>query len=217
MWPDTDIDRARQNLRTTLTRLRHLVEPGRSESTYGTRLRSDGELISLARPPCVDVDLWQFRRLVARSGELARTSAPDALDALEAAVALWRGEPVQDLASVTGIDADIEHIRSELVDAGLRLGEQLLTIGRFGGTLDCVERCESTSPYSERAHRLAIAAHLQLLDRDGLARRVRLLRSMLDDFGVEPEPATAMLLARADEMLAHTDRSPVGRAEKSPT
>ena len=83
VWPDTDIDRARQNLRTTLTRLRHLVEPERSESTYGTRLRSDGELISLAHPPCVDVDLWQFRRLVARSGELARTSAPDALDALE--------------------------------------------------------------------------------------------------------------------------------------
>ena len=202
VWPDSDMDRARQNLRTTLTRLRRLVEPGRAESTYGTRLRSDGELISLARPPCVDVDLWQFRRLVKRSGELARTSAPDALDALQDAVALWRGDPVQDLASVTGIDADVERIRSELVDAGLRLGEQLLTIGRFGGTLECVERCESTAPYSERAHRLAIAAHLQLLDRDGLARRVRLLRSMLDDFGVDPEPATAMLLARADEMLA---------------
>ncbi|MET0661797.1 MAG: bacterial transcriptional activator domain-containing protein, partial [Ilumatobacteraceae bacterium] len=159
--------------------------------------------------PRVDVDLWQFRRLVARSGELARTSGPDALDALEDAVALWRGDPVQDLAAVAGLDADIEHIRSELVDAGLRLGEQLLTIGRFDRTLECVERCESASPYSERAHRLAIAAHLQLRDRDGLARRVRLLRSILDDFAVEPEPATAMLLARADEMLAHTDRGPV--------
>jgi LuxR family transcriptional regulator, maltose regulon positive regulatory protein len=204
LWPDIDVDRARQNLRTTLTRLRQLIEPGRSEATHGTRLRSDGEMVSLARPPSVDVDLWQFRRLVARSGELARTSAPDALDALEEAVALWRGEPVHDLASVTGLDADIERIRSELVDAALRLGEQLLTIGRFDGTLECVERCESTSPYSERAHRLAIAAHLQLLDRDGLARRVLLLRSMLDDFGVEPEPATAMLLARADEMLDST-------------
>ena len=50
---------------------------------------------------------------------------------------------------MTGLDADIEHIRSELVDAGLRLGEQLLTIGRFDRTLECVERCESTSPYSD--------------------------------------------------------------------
>ena len=68
VWPDTDLDRARQNLRTTLTRLRHLVEPERSGATSGTRLRTDGEVISLAHPPSVDVDLWQFRRLVARSG-----------------------------------------------------------------------------------------------------------------------------------------------------
>ena len=202
VWPDTDLDRARQNLRTTLTRLRHLVEPERSGATYGTRLRTDGELISLAHPPSVDVDLWQFRRLVASHAEPAAMSGSGAIDALQDAVALWRGAPVQDLESVAGLDADIERVRSELVDASLRLGEQLLTIGRFDRTLDCVERCQSVAPYSERAHRLAIAAHLQLLDRDGLARRVRALRAMLDDFAVQPEPATAMLLARADEMLA---------------
>lgn len=49
--------------------------------------------------------------------------------------------------------------------------------------------------------RLAIASQLQLGDWEGLRARVQLLNEMLDDFAVEPEPATAMLLSRADEQL----------------
>ena len=56
VWPNADVDNARQSLRTTLARLRRLLDPS-GETSHG-RLRTDGEWISLAGPPLVDVDLW---------------------------------------------------------------------------------------------------------------------------------------------------------------
>ena len=207
LWPNADVDNARQSLRTTLARLRRLLDPS-GETSHG-RLRTDGEWISLAGPPLVDVDLWEFRRLVGGEQRRVNDLGVDSLDRLRDAVALWRGEPVSDLESAIGLDADLEHLRSELVDSCLTLGEQLLALGRFEQALDCVERCRHAAPYSERAHRLAIAALLQLRDRDGLARRLRTLAAMLDDFGVEPERETTMLLARAGELIGdeHVDRA----------
>jgi DNA-binding SARP family transcriptional activator len=203
VWPDADPDGARQSLRTTLSRIRRLLDPGGSTS-HG-RLRTDGERISLAGPPWLDVDLWEFRRLVGAEEE-ANRSGVDSLDRLQEAVALWRGDPIPDLESAVGLDADLERVRSELVDSCLRLGEQLLALGEFAQALECVERCEPSAPYSERVHRLAIAALVQLRDRDGLTRRLRALSVMLDDLGVEPERETTMLLARAREVLGdHAD------------
>jgi len=202
VWPDADLDSARQSLRTTLTRLRRLLDP--SGSTSHGCLRTDGELISLAGPPWVDVDLWAFRRLIGGQGQ-ADGHDVYSLEPLQDAVALWRGDPIPDLESAIGLDADLERVRSELVDSCLRLGEQLLALGRLEQALACVERCRLSAPYSERAHRLAIAALVQLRDRDGLAQRLRALSAMLDDLGVEPERETAMLLARAREVLGeHT-------------
>jgi DNA-binding SARP family transcriptional activator len=198
VWPDADLDSARQSLRTTLSRLRRLLDP--SGSTSHGCLRTDGALISLAGPPWVDVDLWAFRRLIGGQGQ-ADGHDVYSLEPLQDAVALWRGDPIPDLESAIGLDADLERVRSELVDTCLRLGEQLLALGRFEQALDCVERCRLSAPYSERAHRLAIAALVQLRDRDGLAQRLRALSAMLDDLGVEPERETAMLLARAREVL----------------
>jgi hypothetical protein len=132
----------------------------------------------LVGPPAVDVDLWQFRRLM--DGADGASLRPDSLERLLDAIALWRGDPIADLESVVALDADLEHVRAELVDGCLRLGEQLLAIGQF---------------------RQAIAALIQRRDRDALGHRVRALAAMLDDLGIEPEPATAMLLARAGEVL----------------
>ena len=148
----------------------------------------------------VDVDLWEFRRLIGGEGQSNRLGV-DSLDQLQKAVALWRGDPIPDLESAVGLDADLERVRSELVDSCLRLGEQWLALGRFEQALECVERCRLSAPYSERAHRLAIASLVQLRDRDGLAQRLRALAAMLDDLGVEPERETTMLLGRAREVL----------------
>jgi DNA-binding SARP family transcriptional activator len=91
----------------------------------------------------------------------------------------------------------IELVHPPLVDGCLRLGELLLVAGRFDESLRCADRSLVASPYSERAHRLAIACHLQRHDHAGIESAVRSARSLLDELAVEPDPATTMLLRRA--------------------
>ena len=71
---------------------------------------------------------------------------------------------------------------------------------------DVPNGAESASPYSERAHRLAIACHLQRHDRAGLESAVRSTERLLADLGVEPEDATKMLLRRAGVRLGASPR-----------
>ena len=202
LWPEHAPHNARQSLRTTLTHLRRLLEPPEGEVDQPRRLRTDGELVSLARNAGVEVDLWQFRRLMAAADDHAdRPGGRASADHLGRAVELWRGDPLPDIEAVVGLEADVEQVRAELVDAGHRLSELLHTVGRYEEALACVERTLRASPYSERAHRLAISALLQSKDRDRLRVRTGQTRRMLDDLGVDPEPATAMLLARAEEHL----------------
>jgi DNA-binding SARP family transcriptional activator len=156
----------------------------------------------------VEVDWWQFLEDVAVAGEAERAGdAAGSIEALERACERWRGEPFADVEPTDDVAAALEEVNHLLVDTTLRLGEQLLVAGRFEEAATSAERAVRASPYTERAHRLAIAAHLQRRDRHAVAQAVAATRSMLDDLGVDPEPATAMLLRQADARIG----SGVGR------
>ncbi len=85
--------------------------------------------------------------------------------------------------------------------------------GRFDESLTCAEQARAASPYFERAHRLAVAAQLQRRDHEGAAVAVAEAESMLAELGLEPEPATAMLLRQARARLARAAR----RAQRQST
>ena len=205
LWPDRDPHRSRQNLRTTLTYLRRVLEPDADDGEGETRLHTDGGRVALAGPTIIDVDLWTFRRLVSAADGGPSTAASGSIELLREAIGLWRGDPVADLADVIDVEADVQQIRSELVEAGLRLGELHLAAGRFDEAVACVDRVCQAAPYSERAHRLAVAALVQTGDRQHLRLRVDQLNEMLADLEVEPEAATAMLLSRAGTVLGTLD------------
>jgi ATP/maltotriose-dependent transcriptional regulator MalT/DNA-binding SARP family transcriptional activator len=198
LWPDLEPDQAAGNLRVTLSRLRRLVEPALSSGRSTSRLLSHGDTIELAGPPLVDTDLWQLQREVAdadRAREIGDSTAEIAC--LVRAFDHWRGEALVDLGSIGELSGEVEYIRRILVDGCLRLGELLLVAGRVDESLRCAEKCRGASPYSERAHRLTIACHLQRRDHDALQAAVRSTEALLTELGVEPEDATKMLLRRA--------------------
>jgi LuxR family transcriptional regulator, maltose regulon positive regulatory protein len=202
MWPELDIIAAGRNLRVTLSRVRAVLEPGRTTGVGCPALRIDGETISLAPPPCVDVDLWQFRRdLEQAETALHRDDPAGVAAALERAVTRWRGDPFPDVEAIGELAGAVEEIRRSLADAALRLGELLLVAGRFAEAATWAERVKRASPYDERAHRLAIAAHLQRGDRIAVAEAVAAARAMLDALGVQPEAGTGMLFRQAIEHL----------------
>jgi DNA-binding SARP family transcriptional activator len=198
LWPDLEPAAAAQNLRVTLSRLRRLLEPDRAAGQSTSRIRSHADTIELAGPPLVDTDLGRFHRYVAAADQAQRIGdSTEEAAALGRAIDLWRGEPLVDLAAVEDLSSEVEYLHRSLVDQCLRLGELLLVAGRFDESLHCAERSLLASPYAERAHRLAIASHLQRHDHAGLESAVGSTQTMLADLGVEPDDATQMLLRRA--------------------
>jgi LuxR family maltose regulon positive regulatory protein len=198
LWPDRDGRNGARNLRVTLTYLRQLLEPGRPTGEASFHLRADGATIALHRSDHLVVDLWEVQRLVDEAtasragGDTDRTIA-----LLSTATSRWRGEPLCDLGSVAGEEHEIEHARLLHLGATLDLGELRLARGQMAHASLEAERALTVDPYSERAHRLAIAAALHAHDQERANVAVERTVAMLDEFGFDPEPATKILLRQA--------------------
>lgn len=198
MWPDLDAAAGSRNLRVTLTRVRRLLEPDRPAGARCSTLCFEHDMVALAHAPAVEVDLWEFRRELAAADAAERRGDPVTVVAmLERACNRWRGDPLADVELDDVMAGAVEEVRQLVVDTAARLGELLLVAGRFDDAVTWAQRVVGASPYSERGHRLAIAAHLHKRDHDGADRVVATVGAMLDDLGVDPEPSTQMLIRQA--------------------
>jgi DNA-binding SARP family transcriptional activator len=195
LWPELDAGGGARNLRVTLTYLRRALEPERPSGEASFHLRADANAISLHRSDHVVVDLWELRRLrreADRSRE--RGDFDRAISVLGAATAWWRGEPLVDLAFVAGQEHVVEEVRLLQLSCLLELGELRLVRGQAPSSLVDAERALVLDPYSERAHRLAIGAAARAHDDERTERVTERALAMLDELGVEAEPATQILL-----------------------
>src|SRR5918997_4107971 len=205
MWPDHDPTSGARNLRVILSRLRQALEPGR-ECGVRPVLRADGDTVALADGGRVEVDVHDLAREVAAADRArAAGDATAEVDALEHAVGLWRGEPLLDLEPLVDSAGDVEAVRRSLIEAALRLGEVRLAAGRTDEALRCAERARRAALYDERAHRLVMAASLQRRDRNGALAAVAATEAALDEMGVPPEQATAMLIRQVRHRAAQPE------------
>jgi DNA-binding SARP family transcriptional activator len=198
LWPEHDIDAGGRNLRVTLTYLRRLLEPDRPAGEANYHVRTDAVAVRLVRSPHLRVDLWELRRLTSEAA-VARAAGhvERAIHLLTEATDLWRGSPLTDLDRIEGFEAAVEEIRLLQTQSLLDLGELQLTVGDTAGALGAAERALALEPYLEAAHRLAIAACIHRGDQTRTLAAIRRAHQALDDLGVTPEPATAMLLRAA--------------------
>jgi DNA-binding SARP family transcriptional activator len=204
LWPEHDAAGGARNLRVTLTYLRQLLEPDRQAGEASFHLRADANTITLHPSDHLVVDLWELRRLTDEAINGAQGADSDGTIALlQAARSLWRGDPLIDLGSVVGQDHEVERVRLLQLESLLRLSELRLVRGAAGLALVDAEGALAVDPYSERAHRLAIAAALRLHDRPRAAAVSDRALAMLDELGVEPEPATQILLRRVRAPSTH--------------
>ena len=139
--------------------------------------------------------MWELRRFRDDADRARSEGDPHSTLALfEAATDLWRGEPLTDLATVIDQEHEIEHVRLMQLDSLLEMGELRLVRGDAGRALVDAERALALDPCSEHAHRLAIAAALRSHDQPRTDVVTRRAVTMLDELGVDPEPATQILL-----------------------
>jgi LuxR family maltose regulon positive regulatory protein len=197
LWPDLAPDAGPQNLRVTLSRLRACLGSAGQESP-DTWIRTDGQVLELVGPPLVQTDYGMLVSCLADADAARRNGRPtETIGRLARAVALWRGDAFADLDTLEHLAPEVQRVRTSLVDACLRLGELRLAAGQLDDAVSCADRARAASPYSERAHRLAIACALHRFDRAGLLTAVRALETMVRELDITPEDTTSMLLRRA--------------------
>ncbi len=209
LWPDLDPSRGRANLRVTLRHLQRVLEPDRAQGSSPYFVRGDTRQLQLADVPGLEVDLWEAEDHLVRA-EAARREGDAAgrIDHLRAAAGLWQGRALPDLDRVADLDQASRHLETRLAEAAVTLGELELVGGAARAAATLAERVLAADPYDERAHRLAVAAHMQAGDRSATGAAVDRLTGMLAELGAPAEPATQILLRNAADWAAPVTTRP---------
>ncbi|MCB1017517.1 MAG: AAA family ATPase, partial [Acidimicrobiales bacterium] len=193
--PATAVNRVQQQV----THLRHQLPDGLEVVWTGAGYRLDA--------PTDRVDLGRFDALVNEAAAAERQGLSEvAIDALERAVALWAGDPVEGVGDLPCA----EHLRRALDERRGRAEDRLAALlqahGRAPEAVSHLEPLVERRPYDEHRWALLVRA-LGASGRtaDALEAYQRARRRLVEGLGVEPGPE---LRAAEHEVLTRGDRPP---------
>jgi DNA-binding SARP family transcriptional activator len=177
--------------------LRGLLEPDRQSGA--------GPSVIETRPPGYRIivapdalDLERFERLAGRAGSaLAAGDAAAAVQLFREALAIWRGEPLADLAFEPFAQAAVERLRGlrlavveQCIDAELELGRGAVLVAEL-------EQLVLQHPLNERLRgQLMVALYRAGRQAEALETFRGGRAALVDAFGLEPTPALKELEAR---------------------
>ena len=178
----------------------------------GLRRTLGADVVETRRPGYVlragpeDVDVARFDRLREEArAALDRGDAEAAATGLRAALELWRGEPLADVASAPFAVAEAARLED------LRLGaiedriDADLALGAAGGLIGELERLVAGHPLRERLRgQLMVALYRSGRQAEALDAYRAARRALVTELGIEPGPALRDLERR---VLEHDPRS----------
>jgi DNA-binding SARP family transcriptional activator len=192
IWGDDPPNRAEQALQQHVSTLRGLLEPGRAPRTESTVLLTEANGYRLA---AVDLDVAAFLDLADR-GERAAMAArwPEALRAIDAALACWRGPALAGVPETPWFRAHqvrLSERRLAVVEARL---SALLGLGQYGPLISDCEELLAREPLREDvwAHLITGLARSGRTA-DALAAYSRARRILRTELGLEPGAALRQL------------------------
>ncbi|MET0419022.1 MAG: BTAD domain-containing putative transcriptional regulator, partial [Actinoplanes sp.] len=176
LWDGEPPDNAVGNLHSYVSRLRRL--------TGGAAIVREPAGYRLDLPPGA-VDVQRAEQLAADAG------------GLQAALGLWRGDPLADVADRLAFAPDVARLaewRRHLCEENL---DHLLGTGRAAEALPEIEALATVEPMRERPHLLLIRAlHQTGRTAEALAAARTFRDRIVDGHGVDPSPAFADLHRR---------------------
>ncbi|MFC3982441.1 AfsR/SARP family transcriptional regulator [Streptosporangium jomthongense] len=196
VWGEDAPPRALGALRTYVSRLRAVLEPGRSPRTRPELLTSVGRGYAL-RLNDVTLDLTQFERGVHEAETARRTGdGRGAAESLRASLELCTGEP---LAGAVGPYA--EHQRGRLVERRMSVVETLmdldLELGRHADVVSELVALTADHPLRERLRAQLMLAYYRCgRQADALAVFAETRTALIDELGIEPGPELTTLHRR---------------------
>src|SRR5215208_624635 len=229
LWGNAPPPRARDSLRMHVSRLRKaLAEAG--EDTDRLVGRAGGYILDL-EPGSLDVDRWE-----AALGRARRAHTDGRLDdartAIEQALCVWRGAPVEGASRHELLDAEGARLEEERLAAAIEAFELDVELGRHGELLGQLEALVMAHPFKERLVELQmLALYRSGRQADALAAFHHARARFVEGLGIEPgpalrelhedvlrqadtldaEPATAPTAARGDRRLPVPPNRTIGR------
>jgi predicted ATPase/DNA-binding SARP family transcriptional activator/Tfp pilus assembly protein PilF len=209
LWGEQPPRSAVQSLQVYVHGLRQAIGAALVE-THGTGYR-------LAAAPD-QVDVRRFEQLVSA----ARQALPDgrpghATEDLSAALRLWRGSPLADLAGEPIHDREAGRLDSLRLDAVELQNDAELALGRHEQLLGRLELLIAAEPYREhlRAQHV-LALYRSGRQKDALEAHRAARAALVEELGVDPGPELRELetrILRHDPILAAPEPSAPGRLE----
>ncbi|WP_218974468.1 BTAD domain-containing putative transcriptional regulator [Streptomyces sp. NP160] len=218
LWGEEQPASAATTLQAHVARLRRALEPGASarEATVLVR-RGPGYALHAASTDAAD-----FERLASRGRTLLGVDPEAAAQALQEALALWRGPALVEVAGRGWAAPEVrrlEHLlaaaREDRVAADLERGDAAAASAAASALV-------AAEPLRERGWELlALALHRQGRRGDALAALDQLAERLADELGADPGPSVSALRAAveagdasllgADRGAAHGPDHPAGR------
>ncbi len=219
LWGDKLPARGTKALAFHVSRLRDALAPGRRRGDPTGLDTEVGGYVLRVDPEAIDAG--RFERLVRRGHELLAEDPSGARALLIEALALWRGDPLVDVAYAEFAQPEIrrlEELRLEAVEdrleADLALGDHLAAIAEL-------ESLVRANPLRERLRGLLMLA-LYRAGRQAEALRVagEGRRLLAVELGVDPSPELvrleALILAQDPQLEPRAVPAPAERAARNP-
>lgn len=188
-WPEESDARARKALRNALWRLRARVEP--KEVEPGSFLVVEGQTVGLRSGPAIRIDVEEFEILV--RGVSARAGGPEALDRLEGAVDLYRGD-FMDGHDHQWCVYERQRLQLALLSSLERLMDGHMTRGEWRAAVARGEAILHRDPLREHVHRRIMLCHHGMGDRPLAIRQYRVCEEILrEELGIVPMAETRRL------------------------
>ena len=141
------------------------------------------------------VDLHRFERLAAEGRDgLARGEPGAAAEMLREALALWRGEPLADVAFESFAQTEILRLEELRLAALEDRIEADLALGRHGAMVGELEALVREHPLRERLRgQLMLALYRSGRQAEALEEYQKARRTLVDELGIDPGPALQQL------------------------
>ncbi|MEU6413104.1 BTAD domain-containing putative transcriptional regulator [Microbispora sp. NPDC046933] len=207
LWRDEPPSSATGTLQAYISHLRRTLEPRRSPRSPARvlRTREPGYLLDI-EPDQVDAERFG-RAAEAAHAALAAGRAEEAERILGPALALWRGEPLADLADEPFARSTVARLSETRLSALTVRAEAWLALGRAAEVAVEAERLLEQDPYREGLWALLMRAlYRERRQAEALAAYQR-CRTLLDDeLGLDPSPE----LRRLEQAILLQDESLAG-------
>jgi YVTN family beta-propeller protein len=200
LWGDAAPATVNAVLNVYLTRLRRLLANGGGDETLTTR--APGYVLAL---PEQRLDARRFEALLEQGRDaLQHGDARQAAATLRAALALWRGPALADLAYEPFAQNEIRRLEELRLAALEDRIEAELALAQHERLVAELEALVREHPYRERLHaQLMLALYRSGRQADALDAYRRARRTLADELGIEPGPR----LQQLERAILRQDRS----------